>query len=219
MNKNFLRAILIAEKVFEELRYFVRPGVTEKRVADEIRWRLKSYGAHKESFRIIVASGKRSSQIHGFASNKKIKRGDIVMFDFGAIYRNWRSDITRTYVVGKPTARQKKIYEILKRAQAAGLKKVKHGVKCSEVDRAVRETIKRAGYELKHGTGHGVGSKTHQAPRISTKSSHVLKDGDVVTIEPGIYIKNWGGMRLEDMALVTHIGPKILTQVKRSLKL
>lgn len=221
MDKSHLMSIRIAEKVFFELNEFVKPGISEKEAAKEIRKRLKKHGAKKESFRIIVASGKRAAKIHGFAHTRKLRENDIIMFDFGALYKGWRSDITRTYVLGVPTKLQIKRYAMLKNAQMAGIKKIKAGIKCSDVDRAVRDSLKKKGYDkfFVHSTGHGVGKKTHQSPKISAKNDNILKAGDVVTIEPGIYLKRWGGMRIEDMVLVTRKGHKILTNVNRSLTL
>lgn len=221
MNKKHLRSIRIAERVFSELKEFVKPDVSEKEVATEIRKRVKKYGAKKESFRVIVASGKNSAKIHGFSSRKKIKPKDVIMFDFGALYQGWRSDITRSYVVGKPTQKQKKIYALLKKAQAAGIKRVKAGVKCSKIDDAVRSVIDRAGFGdyFVHSTGHGVGKKTHEAPRISANNDNILKTGQIITIEPGIYFKKKWGMRVEDMILVTKNGAKVLTNLPRKLQM
>ena len=221
MNKDHLKSIRIAEKVFAELHEFVKPGISEKEVSKEIRKRLKKHGAKKESFRIIVASGKKSAIIHGFASDKKIKQNDIIMFDFGALYKGYRSDITRTYVLGKPTKLQSKRYSILKRAQMSGIKKVKAGVKCSVVDRAARNFLRKNGYAkyFVHSTGHGIGKNTQEAPKISSKINSLLKAGVVITVEPGFYLKKWGGMRIEDMLLVTKKGYRILTKVDRGLSL
>lgn len=221
MNPAQKKAIRIAEKVFSNLKSILKPGLSEKDVAYKIKRLLKKYGAKKESFRMIIASGKRSAKIHGFASNKRIKKGEIVMLDFGALYKGYRSDITRTYVLGKPTKRQKRIYSILLKAQRNAIKKVKAGVPCEIVDSAARSIIKNAGYgkNFKHSIGHAIGRKTHEAPKISPKNRGLLKAGMVITIEPGIYIKGWGGMRIEDMLLVTKKGCKLLTKVKRSLHL
>ncbi len=221
MNKKHLTSIRIAERVFSELKEFVKPGVSEKEVAAEIRKRVKKYGAKKESFRVIVASGKNSAKIHGFSSRKKIRSKDVIMFDFGALYRGWRSDITRSYVLGQPTKRQKNIYTLLKKAQAAGIKRVKAGIKCSEIDNRVRNVIEKAGYGeyFVHTTGHGVGRKTHETPRISGNNDNILKAGQIITIEPGIYFKKKWGMRVEDMVLVTSRGHKVLTKLPRSLLL
>ncbi|MBI5701360.1 aminopeptidase P family protein [Candidatus Saganbacteria bacterium] len=219
--KDFLRSIKIAEKVFDQIPEFLKPGVTEKYVAQEIRKRLKEHNAKKESFRIIVASGLRSSLIHGFATEKVIKKNEIVMFDFGALYKDYRSDITRTYFLGKPTKKHKFIFNLLLKAQAAAIKKVKAGAVCKDVDNAARSIIEKAGYRkyFRHSTGHGVRYKTHELPRINGKNPNKLKAGQVVTIEPGIYLGKWGGMRIEDMVLVLKNGCKILTRPPKMLEL
>jgi len=214
VNRHQLRAVQIACKIFD-LLYFA-PGDTEKKVAGRIEAFLKGFDA-KPAFRTIVASGPRSAKPHGFATNKKIKKGEIVMIDFGALYKGWRSDITRTFFMGKPTKKQKKIYRIVKAAQERALKKVKAGIECREVDRAARDYMKLHGVDRHfiHTTGHGVGRKTHENPKISFRNRNKLKAGQVITIEPGIYFKGWGGIRIEDMVLVTKNGCNLLTKVQK----
>ena len=209
------KAVKIAEKVFKKLK--LEPGVSEKEVARWIRKELKLQGARKEAFRIIVASGRRSAKPHGFASTKRLRPGEIVMVDFGALFKGFRSDITRTYVLGKPTIKQKRIYRILKTAQRAAIRKIKEGIGGQQVDNAARSVIEKAGYgkNFIHSTGHGVGRKVHEPPKLSRKSKSYLKAGQVVTVEPGIYIKGWGGMRIEDMVLVTKRGCRLLTRVPK----
>lgn len=209
------KAIKIAEEVFRKLRLL--PGTTEKEVARWIRRELKLNGAEREAFRIIVASGVRSVKPHAFATNKRLRIGEIVMIDFGALHQGYRSDITRTYFLGKPTPKQRKIYRLVLKAQKAAIKKVKAGILARAVDRAARSVIERAGFgkNFIHSTGHGVGRKVHEPPRISRKSEERLKAGQVITIEPGIYIRGWGGIRIEDMVRVTRTGCKILTRVPK----
>jgi len=218
---DFKKAIEIAEKVFKELPTFVKIGLSEKEVAQKIRSALKKHGAKKEAFRIIVASGKNSTKIHGFAGRRKIKQGDIVMFDFGALYNTFRSDITRTYIMGKPTKKHKKIWALLLKAQKGAIEKIKAGTSCKVIDLTARAIIQRAGHgeNFIHSTGHAVRHKIHEYPRIRSKSRGVLEEGDVVTIEPGIYIKGWGGMRVEDMVLVTKRGHRVLTRLPQTLTL
>lgn len=187
--------------------------MTEKEVARQITFLLRQYKS-RPSFRILVGSGKRSAIPHCFAAGKKIKRGELVVIDFGAVYNGYRSDMTRTVIVGKPSKRQKKIYSIVKKAQAIGIKAVNAGRPCCEVDRKVRDYIRQKGFGkyFVHTTGHGIGRRVHQAPKISRGNNHKLKLGMVITIEPGIYIKGWGGVRIEDMVLVTKKGCKVLTK-------
>lgn len=191
----------------------VQAGQNEKEVAADIRSLFKKFGA-KPAFRTIVASGKRSAKPHGFATDKKIKRGDLVVIDFGAVYNGYCSDMTRTFVVGKPTKKQKKVYRIVKEAQRRAIKAVRAGRACREIDKAARSYIEKQGFGkyFIHNTGHGIGRKVHEAPKISKKNRCRLREGMVIAIEPGIYIKGWGGVRIEDMVLVTRTGCKVLTR-------
>ena len=210
MNKDQLKAVWIAETILDRLVF--RVGEKESDVAFRLESLLKGFGA-KPAFKTIVASGPRSAKPHGYATSKIIRKGELVMIDFGALYNGWRSDITRTFRPEKPTDKQKKIYTIIKQAQARAIKAVKAGVTCRSVDLAARDYIKEQGYGpyFIHTTGHGVGRKIHEAPKISRRNRHKLKAGQVITIEPGIYIKGWGGVRIEDMVLVTRTGCRLLT--------
>lgn len=210
MTKAQRKAILIVKKVLPQI--VVAAGLKESDVADQIKSLLKKYGA-RPAFRIIVASGKRSAKPHGFATNKVIKRGDLVVVDFGALYNGYRSDITRTFVVGKPSKKQRNIFKIVRQAQKMAIKATKSGVKSLEVDQAARGYIIKQGYgkNFIHTTGHGVGRRVHEAPKLSAKNRTKLKIEQVLAIEPGIYIKGWGGVRIEDMFLVTKKGAKCLT--------
>ena len=213
MLKKIKQAAKIADRVLVHIFDILKPGVREKEVAAWIRRALKKHGA-REAFRIIVASGKRSAKPHGFATQKKINPGEVIMLDFGAKYQGFCSDITRTFVIGKPNQKQKKVYRILFQAQKKAIQKVKDGVKCSTVDAAARDYIKSKGFGkyFKHSIGHGIGHKVHEKPKISQKNQKTLKAGTIVTIEPGIYIKGKWGMRIEDMVLVTKKGCKQLTK-------
>ena len=214
MNKDQLQAVWIAEAILDRLVF--RVGEKENDVAWRIESLLKGFGA-KPAFKTIVASGKRSAKPHGYATNKIIKAGEPVMIDFGALYHGWRSDLTRTFLPEKPTSRQKKIYTIVKQAQALAIKAVKAGVTCRSVDLAARDYIKGKGFGqfFVHTTGHGVGRKVHESPKISARNRRKLQVGQVITIEPGIYIKGWGGVRIEDMVLVTRTGCRLLTTVPK----
>ncbi len=207
-------AARIADAVLADLNITV--GLSEKNIASQIKNLLKSFKA-RPAFRIIVASGKRSALPHGRATNKRIRQGDLVVIDFGALYNGYRSDISRTFIVGKPSPRQKKIYQIVKQAQLKAIKATKAGQACSKVDAAARDYITKQGFGkyFIHSTGHGIGRKVHQAPKISKRNRHRLRNGMVITIEPGIYIKGWGGVRIEDMVEVTQLGCRVLTKAKK----
>jgi Xaa-Pro aminopeptidase len=211
VNKFQIKAIKIADSVLASLD--IREGQSEKEIAIKIKDLLKKFGA-LPAFRIIVASGKRSAKPHGFATAKKIRKADLVVIDFGALYNGFRSDITRTVIVGKSSALQRKIYRIVHQAAERAIKRVKDGIPCCDVDKAARDFIEKKGFGkyFIHSTGHGIKRKVHEAPKISKNNRRKLKQGMVITIEPGIYIKGWGGIRIEDMVLVTKSGCKVLTR-------
>jgi Xaa-Pro aminopeptidase len=210
MNRFQLEAVRIATSILKKLT--PRAGQSEKEVSRWIKSELKKQGS-RPAFRIIVASGKRSARPHAFPTSRRIKPGELVVVDFGAVYNGYRSDITRTFVVGKPSARQEKIYQIVRKAQRKAISAARAGKPCREIDQAARGFIERKGFGkyFIHTTGHGIGRKVHTAPKISKNNRHRLKVGQVITIEPGIYIKGWGGVRIEDMILITEKGRKILT--------
>jgi len=213
------RAVKISDTAFERVLPLVRPGVREREVAAELEYQMMMLGAEKPAFESIVASGYRSALPHGVASDKKIKKGDFVTFDFGATVNGYVSDITRTVLVGKATPRQKKIYNLVLKANRAGIKKVKAGVAAKAVDAACRNIITRAGFgkNFGHGTGHGIGFFVHVGPRVSNISEDKLKVNNVLTIEPGIYITGWGGVRIEDDVVVTKTGCRVLTAAPKNL--
>jgi Xaa-Pro aminopeptidase len=213
------KAIEISETALERVFGFMKTGIREFEVAAELEYQMKMLGAEKPAFDTIVASGYRSALPHGVASEKKIAKGDFVTFDFGAWYKGYVADITRTVVMGKATVRQKKIYNTVLRANQAAIRKVKSGVSGFDVDKAARSVIKRAGYSkyFGHGTGHGIGIYVHVGPNAGPRSKDILKRGMVVTIEPGIYIPKWGGVRIEDDVLVTNTGSRVLTSAPKKL--
>ena len=182
-------------------------------MANALEYHLRREGGEKSAFDIIVASGARASFPHAKASDKIIRKGEIVMIDWGVVYRGYNADLTRTVIIGPPTHRQKRVLGIIQKAQATAIQKVKAGVKCKLVDQAARKVVEKSGYKkyFGHGLGHGIGLKVHEYPKISVDSQDVLKAGMVITLEPGVYIPGWGGVRIEDMILVTKRGCKILT--------
>jgi len=156
---------------------------------------------------------------HGRASEKKIKKNEFVTLDFGAIVDGYVSDLTRTVVVGKANSRQKQIYNIVGSAQKKGITSLKSGKPCKEVDQIVRNYIKAKGFgpNFGHGTGHGIGLQVHELPTLNSRSSDTLEENMVVTVEPGIYISGWGGVRIEDDVLVTNNGPLVLNSAPKEL--
>jgi len=207
------RSAAILEGGFRKAARLLRPGAVEKIVARKVEDYFIGRGAGGVSFESIVASGERGALPHGKASNKEIKKGELVVVDMGARYEWYCSDATRTFCVGGATSLQKKIYTIVKEAQLLAAGRIKDGVKASIVDRAARSHIRKAGYgkNFGHGTGHGLGLEVHEGPGLGPRGGEILREGMVVTVEPGIYIPGWGGVRIEDMVIVRRDGCEFIT--------
>ena len=209
----------IAEDAFDHMLGFIRPGMTEKQVQLELDFYMLSHGADALSFETIAVAGKKSSLPHGVPGDNIIQPGDFLTLDFGAVKDGYHSDMTRTVAVGQPTEKQKAVYAIVLEAQLAGLAALKDGVTGFDADKAARDVIAQAGYGkcFGHGTGHGVGVEIHEAPRLSPKSKATLHTGNVVTVEPGIYLPGEFGVRIEDMAVITDDGCENLTHCPKEL--
>ncbi|MFZ5647837.1 MAG: M24 family metallopeptidase [Bacillota bacterium] len=208
------QAVALSDKVFDHILPLLGEGISELEAALEIEFFMRKNGAEGIAFQIIVASGQRSSMPHGTASGKIMRRGDLVTMDFGAVMDGYNSDITRTVVIGSADKRQQEIYKIVLEAQLAGISSVRAGVSASDVDRASRDVIEGYGFGdyFGHSTGHGLGLHIHENPRLSSKDNTVLQPGMVVTVEPGIYIPGWGGVRIEDTVVVEEKGCRVLTK-------
>ena len=195
------------------------PDMKEYEVAAEIEYAMRKRGSYGTAFETAVSSGPRSAFPHGGCSDREIREGDLVVVDFGATYKFYRSDMTRTLVVGKPSEKQKKLYQIVKVAQEKAFEAMKPNVKARDVDAAARKIIEDAGYGeyFVHGLGHGVGLEVHEPPTLNSSSKETLAVGNVVTDEPGIYLVGYGGVRIEDMVLVQKNGAKKLTNGPYSL--
>ncbi|GAB6099046.1 Xaa-Pro dipeptidase [Halanaerocella petrolearia] len=213
-------AVDITDQAFTYIQDKLQVGVKENKIALELEFFMKQHGASKNAFDFIVASGKRAALPHGVASEKKIEAGDFVTMDFGCVYQGYHSDMTRTLVVGdSPTDKQKEIYQLVLKAQKESIKAIKAGKKASEVDQVARDTISEAGYGdyFGHGLGHGVGLEIHEGPKLSWRDDTVLEPGMVVTIEPGVYLPDWSGVRIEDIVVVTENGCQVLTESDKEL--
>jgi len=195
------------------------PGKKEYEVAAEIEYTMRKRGSYGTAFETAVSSGSRSAFPHGGCTDREIREGDLVVVDFGAVYRDYRCDMTRTLVAGKPSEKQKRIYEVVKKAQESAFEAVKARVKARDVDTAARRIIEDAGYGecFVHGLGHGVGLEVHEPPVLNAVSKDTLAVGNVVTVEPGVYLPGFGGVRIEDTVLVGKDGAERLTKGRYSL--
>ena len=202
------KAAAIGDMCFEYILTKIEIGVTEKYLADEIESFLLSNGGEGLAFPTICVSGENSNLPHGEPTDKKLEEGDFLTMDFGTIVDGYCGDMTRTVAVGKVDDNQRKVYDTVLRSQIAGLKAIKAGVKCFNIDKTCRDIIEDAGYGefFIHGTGHGVGREVHEPPTLNTRSEEVLKEYEAVTVEPGIYIPEKYGVRIEDLAIVTAFG-------------
>ncbi len=215
------RAAAIATESLESILKYIRPGVSEQKVALELEYEMKKRGASGVSFETIVASGKRSALPHGVASAKLIEAGDPVTVDFGCVFEGYCSDCTRTFFVGQPDPMIRGIYDIVKRAQETALSAIRAGVTGKYVDGIARRIITDCGYgdRFGHGTGHGTGLEIHELPRLSKNKlgDAELQSGMIVTCEPGIYIDGFGGVRIEDQCIVTDTGSKVISTFPKDL--
>lgn len=213
------KAIARAEEAFRKLTPFIRKGVTEKTLGMRLEFLMREQGSRRAAFDTIVASGPNAAMPHASTTNRRLRKGDLVTFDFGAEADGYYCDMTRTYCLGRPTARQREIHAVVLAAQAEAIKRIRPGEACRNVDGAAREYIQRAGQgkHFGHGTGHGIGLMVHEGPSVSHLSRDVMERDMVFTVEPGIYIPGWGGVRIEDMLLVTDAGSKTMTGLPREI--
>lgn len=209
----------IADATFKHILDYLKPGVSELDVANEMEYFMRKAGATSSSFDTIVASGKRSALPHGVASNKVIEKGDFVTLDFGALYNGYVSDLTRTVAVGEPSEKLKEIYQIVLEAQLRAMNQLTSGMTGVEADAIARDYITEKGYgdHFGHSLGHGIGLEVHEGPSLSTRSKTVLKPGMIVTVEPGIYLQGIGGVRIEDDTIIKDTGNEPLTHSPKDL--
>ncbi len=214
------QAVWYAEKGFAVLRASLRPEKTEKQVADELENELRLFGAEGCSFPSIIAAGARAALPHAKATRQPIGASDFVLVDWGADGGLYKSDLTRLLVTGKISPKLERIYRVVLNAQLKAIEAIRPGVLAHDVDQVAREVIGQAGFgrNFGHGLGHGLGLQVHEGPRLTANSRVVLKPGMVVTVEPGIYLPGWGGVRIEDDVLVTRTGCEVLTHVPKQLE-
>jgi Xaa-Pro aminopeptidase len=213
------KAISISQDIFNSIMNVIRPGIDEKGIAAQIEFFLRILGGDKSSFPPIVTSGKRTSLPHGCPTTKLLKRNEPILIDLGISLNGYNSDLTRMAFLGRISQRFKSIYNLLIKAQEKAISRIAPGVKACEVDRAARRYLNRYGlgkYFI-HGLGHGVGREVHEGPWIFENNKAELKKGMVVTVEPAVYIPKWGGIRIEDMILVTSRGHEVLSKLSRKI--
>lgn len=217
--KKIQTAIDIAEKAYAGVREKIRAGLSEKNVADILEFAIRKQGGDKSSFDIICAAGMRASQPHARTTNQKIQDGDAILIDWGTSFQFYNSDLTRISFIDRISPQFKKIYQIVLDAQRFAIDNIKPGRVAKDIDFAARDYITKKGFGkcFGHGLGHGIGMAVHECPIINSRSKETLDEGMVFTIEPGIYIPGWGGIRIEDMVLVTSQGCNVLSHVPKRL--
>jgi Xaa-Pro aminopeptidase len=205
---------------FAEIRHMIRPGVREVEIALALEFALRKHGAEEKAFDIIVASGERGALPHGVASDKLLAEGELVTIDFGCRYSGYHSDETVTFALGCVADELRRMYDIVQEAHDRAIAAVAPGIVLAELDRIARDYIKGCGYAeyFGHGLGHGVGLAVHEAPVVASRSKAVAEAGMVFTVEPGIYVPGTGGVRIEDMVLVTADGHQVLTKIPKTLQ-
>jgi len=204
-------------RVFEKVLPLVRPGRSELELAAEIEYQIRGLGAEGASFETIVASGRRSAQPHARPTSKLLRKNELVVLDLGAILRHYCSDLTRTVYLGRAPGRVRSIYGAVREAQAEALANIRPATPCAEVDQATRRVLQRHRLDryFVHSLGHGLGLEIHEEPRLAAGIKSRLQAGHVVTVEPGVYIPGFGGIRIEDDVLVTRDGAEVLTRAPR----
>jgi Xaa-Pro aminopeptidase len=213
------KAITIADAACDHIRDWIQPGMTEKQVAWELEKHMRNHGADGIAFSFIVGSGPNGAKPHAVPQDRPIREGEPVVLDMGARVDGYNSDLTRTICIGKPDAKLQEIHGIVLCAQEAAEKGARPGMQGQEIDAIARKVITDAGYGdyFGHGLGHGVGLAVHEKPRANRLSENVMQPGMVVTIEPGIYLPGWGGVRIEDIVVFTECGIDVPTRARKEL--
>jgi Xaa-Pro aminopeptidase len=212
-------AVGIAERALERLLPQIRPGLTELAIAGMLEMLLRQEGSEAYPFETIIASGERSALPHARASERVVATGDLLLIDYGAVSGGYCSDITRTFVVGKPTDEQQDVFDVVRESNATASGGVRAGMRGKDADELARGYIHRRGWgpQFGHSLGHGIGLEVHEAPRLAASADAPLPLGSVVTIEPGIYRPGWGGVRIEDDVVLSVDGATVLTSFPRTL--
>ncbi|MCH9653295.1 MAG: Xaa-Pro peptidase family protein [Planctomycetes bacterium] len=215
------KAVQQAQKGYGVLRALLTEEMTELQAAHELEHAMRRFGARQAAFDPIVAAGERAALPHAMPSEKRIGESPFLLVDWGAMtQKGYRSDLTRMIVHGRPTSKLEKIYNTVLKAQCAAIEAIRPGATCKKVDQVARKVIDQAGFGkyFTHGLGHGIGLDIHEGPRLGGNSTTELKPGMIITVEPGIYLSDWGGVRIEDDILVTRDGHEVLTSVPKEFE-
>jgi Xaa-Pro aminopeptidase len=214
------RSVDLAQRAFAVVRAGLRPEQTEKSIAAELEYQIRRFGGRGCSFPSIVAVGPRAALPHATPTDRQVGESDFVLIDWGAFGGLYASDLTRVLATGRISPKLERIYRIVLTAQQRAIDAIRPGVQLSEVDAAARTVISKAGYgrQFGHGLGHGIGLQIHEAPRLAANQDQLLRAGMVITIEPGIYLPGWGGVRIEDDVLVTRTGHQVLSDLPKELE-
>ena len=217
---NIRKAVSIADLACDHIRSYIKPGMSEKQVAWELELFMRTHGAEGIAFELIVASGANGAKPHAVPQDKPIPEGELIVMDMGAKVDGYHSDLTRTIILGEPDEKAQEVFDIVLRAQLAAEDQARPGMTGQELDAVARSVIDEAGYGeyFGHGLGHGVGLAVHEKPRVGSSSTDLLEPGVVCTIEPGIYLPGWGGVRTEDMVLFTEDAVEVLSQARKELR-
>lgn len=214
------KACDIGTKVAEEIPDLISPGMTETEAAAEINYRMQKYGASGPSFGTNASFGPNSAEPHHEPDERKMRKNDIALFDFGALYQKYGSDITRTYFYGKATKEQRRMYEVVLEAQLAAIDAIRPGLNGRDIDAVARRIIEASEFKGRfiHSLGHSIGLSVHDGARMAPTADLVLEEGMVLTVEPGVYLSGKGGVRIEDDIVVTSKGCKVMTTADKSLR-
>ena len=210
-------ACSFADRALDALLPQLKEGMSEVEVATILEHEMRVAGSEGLSFDTIAAFGEQAAEPHHSPTSRMLKRGELIKLDFGATYRGYHSDMTRTVAFGEPSDEMRSMYELVRASQQAGLDAVRAGATAGDVDKAARGYLDERGYNFGHGTGHGLGLEVHEAPPVRSGANHVLEVGTTITVEPGIYIPGTGGVRIEDSVVVTGVGCDILTASTKEL--
>jgi len=213
------RSVLTNSRAFEKTIRFIKPGISESAIAARLEFEMRNLGAEKPAFETIVAAGERTALPHAQPSAQKASVNELLLIDMGACQDGYMSDMTRTLCLGKPTPKMRKMYDAVLQSQLSAIDAVRAGVSAGQVDRKARQVLESEGFGkvFVHSTGHGLGLEIHEGPRVGRRDKTRLEAGMVITIEPGAYVRGFGGVRIEDTVLVTRNGCEVLTPTTKEM--